>query len=90
MTDEAEYILGTDHDEASRLRFQHEAWVRHAHALWERAGLRAGDVVIDLGCGPGYTSFDLARVVGPEGPISLVTSPRLSKVHGAQAELRHS
>ncbi|MCP3914134.1 MAG: methyltransferase domain-containing protein [bacterium] len=69
MTEEAEYILGTDSAETRRLRFQHEVWVQQAHALWERAGLRGGDTVLDLGCGPGFTSFDLAHVVGSEGRV---------------------
>ena len=64
-----EYILGADSEELQRLRFQHEAWVKQAHALWDRAGLRTGDVVLDLGCGPGFTSLGLAAVVGPGGKV---------------------
>jgi ubiquinone/menaquinone biosynthesis C-methylase UbiE len=52
-----------------RLRFQHQAWVEHAYALWARADLRAGHVVLDLGCGPGYTSLELAHIVGPKGRV---------------------
>jgi SAM-dependent methyltransferase len=69
MIEEREYILGTDREELDRLRFQHQAWLKQAYALWRRAGLRGGDVVLDLGCGPGYTSFELARIVGPEGRV---------------------
>jgi len=66
---ESEYILGTDKLELDRLREQHQAWVEQAHSLIARGGLRSGDVVLDLGCGPGYTSIELARVVGPEGRV---------------------
>lgn len=60
-----DYVLGTDAQELARLSFQHEAWVAHAYALWQRAGLRTGMTVLDLGAGPGFTSLDLAQVVGP-------------------------
>jgi len=64
-TDEAnEYILGTDTGELERLRFQHQVWVEQGYALWTRGGLRAGDIVLDLGCGPGFTSLELANLVG--------------------------
>ncbi len=68
-TAQREYILGTDREELERLRFQHQVWVKEAYVLWERAGIKAGDVVLDLGCGPGFTSFELAWVVGPEGRV---------------------
>jgi SAM-dependent methyltransferase len=64
-----EYILGCDPRELERLHFQHKAWIAHAYALWKRAGLRKGQTVLDLGCGPGFTSFELAQVVGPTGRV---------------------
>ncbi len=64
-----DYILGTDAVELRRLRFQHEVWVTQAYALWQQAGLRAGQTVLDLGSGPGFTSFDLAQMVGREGRV---------------------
>jgi len=68
-TEAGEYILGTDAQEFERLRFQHQVWVEQLFALVARAGLRAGDVVLDLGCGPGFTSLELADVVGPQGRV---------------------
>ncbi|MSR62832.1 MAG: methyltransferase domain-containing protein [Planctomycetes bacterium] len=64
-----EYILGTDALELERLRFQHQVWVRAAYELFERAQLGAGQTVLDLGCGPGFTTFELAHVVGPSGRV---------------------
>ncbi len=68
-SDESEYILGTDPRELERLGEQHAAWVSRAYALFERAGLGPDQRVLDLGSGPGFTSFELARVVGPGGSV---------------------
>jgi SAM-dependent methyltransferase len=69
MGAEREYILGTDRAELERLEFQHHAWVAQLYELAVRAGLRTGARVLDLGCGPGFTSLELARIVGPSGRV---------------------
>ncbi|MFN3652804.1 MAG: methyltransferase domain-containing protein [Armatimonadota bacterium] len=66
---EAEYVLGTHDEERDRLGLQHRLWSGPAFALWERAGIAPGQRVLDLGCGPGFTTFDLAGVVGPTGRV---------------------
>lgn len=38
-----------------------------SEALLDRAGVRAGERVIDVGCGCGSTSFTFASLVGPSG-----------------------
>ena len=69
-TSEADaYILGTGDDEFERLRFQDRVWIEQAYSLWTRAGIKAGDTVCDLGCGPGFTSLELAQLVGSEGRV---------------------
>jgi SAM-dependent methyltransferase len=69
VEEEDEYILGTDAEELERLRFQSLVWVKELHELVERADLRAGARVLDLGCGPGLTTLELAQVVGPHGRV---------------------
>lgn len=64
-----EYILGTDALELERLGDQHGAWAAQAAELWTRAGIGAGDAVLDLGCGPGFTTFALAELVGASGRV---------------------
>src|SRR5262249_7656494 len=67
-----EYALGTGDAEIVRLGLQHRMWSAPAYAIWERAGIRAGHTVLDLGCGPGYTSRDLAGIVTPNGKVVAV------------------
>ena len=69
MAREPEYILTTEPAEIERLRLQHHAWIEQAYAIFRKGGIAAGDVVLDLGCGPGFTSFELARVVGAGGRV---------------------
>ncbi len=64
-----DYVLGTSDDEVVRLGFQHRAWAREAYDLWERAGFAPGQTLLDLGCGPGYATVDLAHIVGPSGRV---------------------
>ena len=67
--DPREYALGTNDAEIVRLGLQHKLWSGPAFALWERAGFRAGQTLLDIGCGPGYTSFDLAGLATPKGRV---------------------
>jgi SAM-dependent methyltransferase len=69
MTTEREYVLGTHDEEIARLGLQHRAWRNHALAAWESAGVGPSQTVLDVGCGPGYASLDLAEVVGPSGRV---------------------
>jgi ubiquinone/menaquinone biosynthesis C-methylase UbiE len=64
-----EYILGTDAEELHRLGYQHRAWSKEAHALWHIAGFSQRQTLLDLGCGPGFTTFDLAGIVGSSGTV---------------------
>lgn len=59
-----EYVLGANAAELERLGLQHSLWTDSAHALWKRAGIQPGWNVLDVGCGPGFCTLDLARLVG--------------------------
>jgi SAM-dependent methyltransferase len=77
QSEHREYALGTNEAEIVRLGMQHKLWSAAAFAIWERAGIRPGQTVLDIGCGPGYTSFDLAGLVTPEGRVVAIDeSPR--------------
>ena len=45
-----------------------ESWEKTSKII-EVLGLKKGDVVADIGCGPGYYSFKFADLVGPTGYV---------------------
>jgi SAM-dependent methyltransferase len=63
------YVLGTDAAEKQRLQRQHNIWRADCLSSWDRAGFGRGDRLLDLGCGPGFGSLDLAQRVGPKGQV---------------------
>jgi SAM-dependent methyltransferase len=63
------YALGTHPAERQRLERQHAIWRDETLAAWRRAGFTAGQRLLDLGCGPGFASLDLATLVGPGGRV---------------------
>lgn len=67
-----DYVLGTEDDEVARLGVQHLVWRPRASDAWRRAGFSSGQHLVDVGCGPGYASLDLAQIVGPTGRITAI------------------
>ena len=72
MVVKKDYILGTSDKEIQRLEFQHEVWADSVYPLWEQAEFGEGHEILDLGCGPGFASLDLAEVVGSRGTVHAV------------------
>ena len=64
-----DYVLGTEDEEVERLGLQHRVWRPRMLDGFARAGIGRGMTVIDVGCGPGYASLDLAEIVGPDGRV---------------------
>ena len=69
MSDSNAYILGTDREELDRLELQHKVWLSESKKGWTNAGFSIGHSILDLGCGPGYCSLELADIVGSNGNI---------------------
>ena len=89
MATEKDYVLGTHDAEIQRLGLQHRVWRPQASRLWKRAGYTAGQCLLDVGCGPGYASVDLAEIVGPSGRvISMDRSRRFLDVLEATSRAR--
>ena len=73
---DGDYVLGTRDDEVQRLGLQHRVWRGCVLEAFGRAGVCAGQTVVDVGAGPGFVSADLAALVGPSGKvIALERSP---------------
>lgn len=62
-------MLGTGDAELERLSHQHITWLENTAAHWSRAGFTLGHTILDLGCGPGFGTRDLARLVGSKGCV---------------------
>ena len=78
---ESDYVLGTNEEEIDRLGLQHRVWRPTTLECWRRAGITIGSRVIDIGCGPGYATIDLAEIVGRRGEIlAIERSPRFLKI----------
>ena len=89
MSREANYFLGTHDDEVARLELQHRVWRPRALDAWRRAGFAPGQTLLDIGCGPGHASVDLAEIVGPTGRIvGIDRSRRFLDALGATAAER--
>jgi ubiquinone/menaquinone biosynthesis C-methylase UbiE len=76
----------TDVTELERV---HARWLDCTREAWRAAGLRAGQRVLDLGCGPGLVTIELAQLVGPAGRVvALDRAPHLLDVLGRAARER--
>ena len=63
------YILGAGKAEEMRLKWQTSALAPDSDALFERIGIRQGEHVLDIGCGPGGVLHLLGKHVGPSGSV---------------------
>ena len=56
-------------EELDRLKMQARIALSIEQEIWRQAGLRVGMTVLDLACGPGATSCELAKRVTPGGKV---------------------
>jgi SAM-dependent methyltransferase len=73
---ENDYVLGTSDAEIDRLGLQHKVWRPRALDAWRRSGISVGHTILDLGCGPGFSSLDLADIVGGSGQVVAIDRSR--------------
>lgn len=67
-----DYVLGNDQAELDRLKLQHDLWRDELLRLWDLSRLRSSKKIIDLGCGPGYTSLDLLKYTSYQSELTSV------------------
>ena len=92
-----EYILGTEKEELLRLGLQHQVWDSEARKGWEIAEIGPGQTILDLGSGPGYCTFELAYITGPNGKVIAVDKSKSyidfinkqNELHGLNIETMH-
>ncbi|MDI7861969.1 methyltransferase domain-containing protein [Rhizobiaceae bacterium n13] len=71
------YLLGRNKAEEMRLKRQIANLAPESDAQFERIGIRPGERVLDLGCGPGGVLHLLGKRVGPSGSVvGIERSPR--------------
>jgi SAM-dependent methyltransferase len=71
---QATYVLGSHAEERARLGRQHGIWRQTMLSGWDRAGFGPGQRLLDIGCGPGFASLDLAELVGANGQVLAIDS----------------
>jgi SAM-dependent methyltransferase len=76
MATDQEYVLGTHDEEIARLALQHRVWRDQVLDAWRRAGFGPGQTIIDIGCGSGNATLDLAEIVGPSGRVIALDKSR--------------
>lgn len=77
------YHLGISRDEIKRLESQHQVWQDVTIDLWRTAGFAYGDRLLDLGCGPGFGTTDLAGLTSSAGNVAAVDN---SPIYLAEVE----
>jgi len=85
--DEPGYLLQSrEEDELHRLGFQHRVWHHETSELIKCAGFGPGQILMDVGSGPGYLSLDLSTLVGDGGRVIALDSSEKFIAHlGAAA-----
>jgi ubiquinone/menaquinone biosynthesis C-methylase UbiE len=76
MATDGDYLIGTGNDEIARLALQHRVWRPRVLDAWRRAGFTVGQTLVDIGCGPGNASVDLAEIVGDSGRVIAIDRSR--------------
>jgi len=67
-----DYQYGYSARELKRLGEQYLVWSEENLSFLKRAGFSRNQTIVDLGCGPGFTTIDLAGAVGPYGKVIAV------------------
>ena len=64
------YLDCIGEEEVDRLRAQHEAWLPETHSVLMDSGFSGCSRIVEFGCGPGFSVFDLARLINPAAKVT--------------------
>ena len=67
-----DYILGNDQEELDRLKLQHDLWQSELLRLFDISKLKQANKVLDLGCGPGFTTLDLLSYLPQKADLTAI------------------
>ena len=65
-----EYVIRGGRVGYERLQVLARTWMPSTTELLSRAGVGAGRRCLDVGCGGGEVTFEIARLIGPEGHVT--------------------
>ena len=63
------YILNTNDQARARLSLQHQLYAHSTGSLIQEAGIKEGMSGLEIGCGSGAMTLELARLVGKDGSL---------------------
>ncbi len=63
------YLLGRNQISKSRLKLQHQVFERSSFDFIKASGIQPGMNLLEIGCGPGYMTRQLASIVGSVGSV---------------------
>ena len=69
MTQSDHYLLGRGKAEETRLKRQIANLAPDSDAQFDKIGIKPGERLVDLGCGPGGVLHLLGKRVGPTGSV---------------------
>jgi ubiquinone/menaquinone biosynthesis C-methylase UbiE len=78
-----EYWLDIDPERFERYKAMFQ-WSPRTEPLISPANIRAGHVVVDVGCGPGFVAVELAKRVGADGHVHAIDINRDFVEHAKQ------
>ena len=73
-SEEKDYLLGTHGEELQRMWNQHCLWRDEMDSLWQRAGFAQCTSILDAGCGPGFATLELVRLLSKDTTVYAVDS----------------
>lgn len=81
----ADYVIRGGHQGYARLQVLARTWWPTTSDLLRRAGSEPGMSCLDVGCGGGEVSLELARLVGPEGRVTGIDMDEIKLGLGREA-----